>query len=89
MLHIAREVGGRGQGQGLGGEGSRMERGARRASEKACPKEVLQLWAEQWFKEGVKVDWQKLSLPPKGFLMLCRSGGLWNAPFLGRTRTGG
>ena len=31
---------------------------------KVAPKEVLMAWAEQWAKEGVKVDWQKL-LPPK------------------------
>lgn len=27
--------------------------------------------AEEWFKEGVKVDWEKL-LPPKGFQVLPR-----------------
>jgi putative transposase len=36
-----------------------------------APKEVLMAWAEQWRKEDVKVDWQKL-LPPKGFLVLPR-----------------
>ena len=36
---------------------------------KPAPKEVLKLWAEQWLKEGVKVDWEKL-LPPKGFQVL-------------------
>ena len=33
--------------------------------------EVLRAWAEQWHKEGVKVDWEKF-LPPKGFLVLPR-----------------
>ena len=33
---------------------------------KPAPKEVLKSWAEQWLKEGVKVEWEKL-LPPKGF----------------------
>ena len=61
----------RGQGQGLGGEDLRMERGARRAAAQACPKEVLMAWAQEWAKEGVKVDWEKL-LPPKGFLVLPR-----------------
>ena len=28
-------------------------------------------WAEQWAKEGVTVDWQKL-LPPRGFQVLPR-----------------
>ena len=36
---------------------------------KPAPKEVLKLWAEEWFKEGVKVDWEKL-MPPKGFQVL-------------------
>jgi transposase len=34
-------------------------------------KEMLRAWAEQWDKEGVKVDWQKL-LPPQGFQVLPR-----------------
>jgi putative transposase len=38
---------------------------------KPAPKEVLMAWAEQWAKEGVKVDWQKL-LPPQGFQVLPR-----------------
>jgi putative transposase len=36
---------------------------------KPAPEEVLKSWAEQWLKEGVKVDWEKL-LPPKGFQVL-------------------
>src|SRR5215217_3170414 len=31
---------------------------------KPAPEQVLKSWAEQWAKEGVKVDWEKL-LPPK------------------------
>src|SRR3982750_1945748 len=38
---------------------------------KPAPKEVLMAWAEQWSKEGVKVDWETL-LPPKGFQVLPR-----------------
>ena len=34
-----------------------------------APKEILRLWAREWAKEGVKVDWKKL-LPPKGFQVL-------------------
>jgi putative transposase len=36
---------------------------------KPTPKEVLKSWAEQWLKEGVKVEWEEL-LPPKGFQVL-------------------
>ena len=35
-------------------------------------------WAEQWLHEGVVIDWEKL-LPPKGFVVLPRTGGWWNA----------
>jgi putative transposase len=38
---------------------------------KPAPKEVLKWWAEEWLKEGVKVDWEKL-LPPRGFRVLPR-----------------
>ena len=38
---------------------------------KPAPKEVLKSWAEQWLKEGVRVDWEKL-LPPTGFQVLPR-----------------
>src|SRR5919112_3540757 len=36
-----------------------------------APKEVLMAWAEQWAKEGVAVDWEKL-LPTRGFIALPR-----------------
>jgi putative transposase len=38
---------------------------------KPAPKEVLVARAEQWLKEGVKVDREKL-MPPKGFRVLPR-----------------
>ena len=38
---------------------------------KPAPEEVLKSWAQQWAKEGVKVDWERL-LPPKGFQVLPR-----------------
>jgi len=38
---------------------------------KPAPEEVLKSWAEQWRKEGVEVDWEKL-LPPRGFRVLPR-----------------
>jgi transposase len=38
---------------------------------KPAPEEVLKSWAEQWRKEGVEVDWEKL-LPPEGFQALPR-----------------
>jgi hypothetical protein len=53
---------------------------------KPAPKVILKSWAEQWLKEGVKIDWEKLLPPKKGFQVLPR---WWNARFLGRIRTGG
>jgi transposase len=38
---------------------------------KPAPEAVLKSWAEQWRKEGVSVDWEKL-LPPRGFVVLSR-----------------
>ena len=38
---------------------------------KPAPEDVLKAWAEQWRKEGVEVDWEKL-LPPRGFQVLPR-----------------
>jgi putative transposase len=38
---------------------------------KPAPEEVLMMWAREWAKEGVVLDWQKL-LPPKGFVVLPR-----------------
>jgi putative transposase len=38
---------------------------------KPAPEEVLKSWADQWEKEGVKVDWAKL-LPSSGFQVLPR-----------------
>ena len=32
---------------------------------KPAPEEVMRLWSEEWAKEGVAVDWEKLLPPPK------------------------
>ena len=38
---------------------------------KPIPEEVARSWAQEWAKEGQKVDWQKL-MPPRGFMVLPR-----------------
>jgi putative transposase len=38
---------------------------------KSAPRGVLMAWAEQWLREGIEVDWEKL-LPPRGFQVLPR-----------------
>ncbi len=37
-----------------------------RKPKKPLPENVAKRWAEEWAKEGIKVDWQRL-MPPKGF----------------------
>jgi putative transposase len=55
---------------------------------KPIPEEVARTWAQEWAKEGQKVDWQKL-MPPRGFSWYCRGAGWSSAPSPGWTRTGG
>jgi putative transposase len=38
---------------------------------KPIPQEVARRWAQEWAKEGQKIDWQKL-MPPRGFVVLPR-----------------
>ena len=38
---------------------------------KPAPKDVLMAWAQEWAKEGIAIDWQKL-LSPEGFQVLPR-----------------
>jgi putative transposase len=38
---------------------------------KPTPEKVARIWAEEWAKEGQKVDWQRL-LPQRGFEILSR-----------------
>src|SRR3712207_2932680 len=53
---------------------------------KPAAEEVLKLWAEEWSKEGVRVDWEKL-LPPRGFQVLPkRWGGERNFSWIDQNR---
>jgi putative transposase len=38
---------------------------------KPTPEKLAKIWAEEWAKEGKKVDWQRL-MPPRGFRVLPR-----------------
>jgi putative transposase len=42
-----------------------------RKPKKPVPEEVAKLWAAEWAKEGIKVDWQSIMLP-RGFRVLPR-----------------
>ena len=39
---------------------------------KIALREVLKVWAREWAKEGVEIEWEKLLPPPKGFEVLPR-----------------
>ncbi len=54
---------------GRGGDG--LERGACAQAKKPVPEEVAKRWAEEWAKEGRKVDWQTL-MEPRGYVTLPR-----------------
>jgi putative transposase len=49
-----------------------------RKPRKPVPKKVAELWAAEWAKEGIKVDWQRLMAPKAS--RYCRGGGWWSAP---------
>jgi transposase len=38
---------------------------------KPAPQEVLMVWAREWAKEGVALDWEKF-MPPRDFQVLPR-----------------
>jgi putative transposase len=42
-----------------------------RKPQKPVPEKIAKLWAQQWAKEGIKVNWQRL-MAPKGFQVLPR-----------------
>ena len=42
-----------------------------RKPQKPVPEKVAMIWAEEWAKEGKKLDWQKL-MPKRGFVVLPR-----------------
>jgi putative transposase len=73
LSHLGLDAGYRGQEKGkgwvekvLGWSVDLVER-----PRKPAPERVLKSWAEQWRKEGVEVDWEKL-LPPRSFQVLPR-----------------
>jgi hypothetical protein len=42
-----------------------------RKPKKPVPEKIAKIWAEEWAKEGEKIDWQRL-MPPRGFVVLPR-----------------
>ena len=60
-----------GKGQETGGGGHRLECGGRAQACKPLPEKLAKIWAEEWTKEGEKIDWERL-MPPRGFRVLPR-----------------
>jgi len=60
-----------------------MECAARRAPRKPAPKELLMAWSQEWIKEGVKVEWEKL-LPPNRYSGFAEEVGGRTHAFLDR-----
>jgi hypothetical protein len=60
-----------GAGQKMGRGGVGFKRGGSAQAQKALPEKVAKRWAEEWVKEGKRVNWQRL-MPPKGFRVLPR-----------------
>ena len=58
-----------------------------RKPRKPVPEEVAKIWAEEWAKEGKKVDWQRL-MPQRGFRVLPRRWVV-EPPSRGSLRIGG
>jgi putative transposase len=71
LKHLWLDAGYRGEDKGTGwvqkALGWSVELVERRR--KPAAEEVLKLWAQEWSKEGVAVNWEEL-LPPKGFQVL-------------------
>ena len=59
-----------------------------RKPQKPIPEKVAKVWAEQWAKEGKKLDWQKF-MPPRGYVALPRRWVVERTFSLGFLRTGG
>ena len=38
---------------------------------KPTPEKIARIWAEEWAKDGEKIDWQRL-MPPRAFKVLPR-----------------
>ena len=55
---------------GRGGDGLESVEVLRKPP-KPIPEKVAMIWAEEWAKEGKKIDWHRL-MPPRGYVALPR-----------------
>ena len=71
LSHLWVDAGYRGRGRRWAEEDMGLSVDVVRRPPKPVPEKVARTWAEEWSKEGRKVDWLRL-MPPRGFVVLPR-----------------
>ena len=71
LSHLWLDAGYEGRGRRWAKEAMGLSVEIVRKPQKPVPEEVAKRWAEEWAKEGKKVDWQRLMLP-RGYVALPR-----------------
>ncbi len=71
LSHLWVDAGDQGRGRRWAEEVMGLSVEVVRKPQKPLPEEVAKAWAQEWAKEGKRVDWQRL-MPPRGFRVLPR-----------------
>jgi putative transposase len=71
LKHLWLEAGYEGRGKRWAEEAMGLSVEVVRKPQKPIPEKVAKVWAEEWAKEGKKLDWHKL-MPPRGYVALPR-----------------
>jgi putative transposase len=71
LKHLWLDAGYEGRGRRWAEEAMGLSVEVVRKPPKPVPEDVAKVWAEEWAKEGKKIDWQKL-MPPRGYVALPR-----------------
>jgi transposase len=71
LSHLWVDAGYRGRGRRWAEEVLGLSVEVVRKPQKPVPEETARIWAQEWAKEGTKVDWERL-MPPRGFQALPR-----------------
>jgi hypothetical protein len=71
LKHLWLDAGYEGRGRRWAEEGMGLSVEVVRKPPKPVPEQVAKVWAEEWAKEGKKIDWRRL-MPPRGYVALPR-----------------
>jgi putative transposase len=71
LSHLWLDAGYEGRGRRWAEEAMGLSVEVVRKPQKPVPEEVARLWAQEWAKEGKKIDWERL-MPPRGYVALPR-----------------